>query len=176
LRSPGQGNQLFDFEQRRGGAAGCFIRIILNEAADVSAHDQRFQGEHRYGFTADVSGGSDNRGLVHHDILSLRRNFRLRFSEIWTGRSLPGRRRGVLCRHRDRSWLLHGAEAHAARAAETAKSGVQTALADPVLVAAGIQVIRAVGVKRLIPILALGGLALGLLARRNTSSDEAPAE
>jgi hypothetical protein len=51
---------------------------------------------------------------------------------------------------------------------------VQTALADPVLVAAGIQVIRAIGVKRLIPILALGGLALGLLASRNSSSDEAP--
>ena len=65
-------------------------------------------------------------------------------------------------------------EARAARAAETAKSAVQTALADPVLVAAGIQVIRAIGVKKLIPILALGGLALGLLASRNSSSDEAP--
>jgi hypothetical protein len=65
-------------------------------------------------------------------------------------------------------------EARAARAAETAKSAVQTALADPVLVAAGIQVIRAIGVKRLIPILALGGLALGLLASRNSSRDEAP--
>jgi hypothetical protein len=65
-------------------------------------------------------------------------------------------------------------EARAARAAETAKSAVQTALADPVLVAAGIQVIRAIGVKKLIPILALGGLALGLLASRNSSSDEVP--
>jgi hypothetical protein len=66
-----------------------------------------------------------------------------------------------------------------ARAAETAKSAVQTALADPMLVAAGIQVIRAIGVKKLIPILALGGLALGLMASRSTSSDqtdEAPAE
>jgi hypothetical protein len=44
------------------------------------------------------------------------------------------------------------------------------------LVTAGIQVIRAVGVKRLIPILALGGLALGLLASRGASTDEAPAE
>jgi len=65
-------------------------------------------------------------------------------------------------------------EARAARAAETAKSAVQTALADPMLIAAGIQVIRAIGVKKLIPILALGGLALGLLASRNSSSDEAP--
>jgi hypothetical protein len=62
------------------------------------------------------------------------------------------------------------------RAAETAKSAVQTALADPMLVAAGIQLIRAIGVKKLIPILAVGGLALGLLASRNVSRDEAPAE
>jgi hypothetical protein len=63
-----------------------------------------------------------------------------------------------------------------ARAAETPKSAVQTALADPMLVAAGIQVIRAIGVKKLIPILAVGGLALGLLASRNSSPDETPAE
>src|SRR5712671_6391895 len=37
----------------------------------------------------------------------------------------------------------------AAHAAETSKSAVQTALADPILVAAGIQVIRAIGVKKL---------------------------
>jgi hypothetical protein len=63
-----------------------------------------------------------------------------------------------------------------ARAAEAAKSAVHTALADPMLVAAGIQVVRAIGVKRLIPILAVGGLALGLLASRHASADEAPAE
>jgi hypothetical protein len=62
-----------------------------------------------------------------------------------------------------------------ARAAETAKSAVHTALADPMLVAAGIQVIRAIGIKRLIPILAVGGLALGLLASRNTHAGEADA-
>ena len=63
-----------------------------------------------------------------------------------------------------------------AHAAETAKSAVHTALADPMLVAAGIQVIRAIGIKKLIPILAVGGLALGLLASRDTSVDETPAE
>jgi hypothetical protein len=67
-------------------------------------------------------------------------------------------------------------EARAARAAETAKSALQTALADPMLVAAGLQVIRAVGVKKLIPILALGGLALGLLASRARPNDETPTE
>jgi hypothetical protein len=61
-----------------------------------------------------------------------------------------------------------------ARARETAKSTAQTMLADPMLVAAGIQVIRAIGIKRLIPILAVGGLALGFLASRNSSSDETP--
>jgi hypothetical protein len=63
-----------------------------------------------------------------------------------------------------------------ARAAETAKSAMHTALADPVLIATGIQVIRAIGIKKLIPILAVGGLALGLMAGRNSASHEAPAE
>jgi hypothetical protein len=71
-------------------------------------------------------------------------------------------------------------EARAARAAEhakeNAKSAMQTALADPMLVAAGLQVIRAIGIKKLIPILAVGGLALGLLASRNTQADQTPAE
>jgi len=67
-------------------------------------------------------------------------------------------------------------EARAAHAAETAKSAVQSALSDPMLVAAGLQIIRAIGVKKLIPILALGGLALGFLASRNSSADQAPAE
>ncbi|MCK1638678.1 hypothetical protein IVA95_13970 [Bradyrhizobium sp. 157] len=67
-------------------------------------------------------------------------------------------------------------EARAKQAAK-AKSTAQTVLSDPMLVATGIQVIRAVGVKRLIPILAIGGLALGFLASRaNASSGEAPAE
>jgi hypothetical protein len=63
-----------------------------------------------------------------------------------------------------------------ARAAEAAKSAVHSVLADPMLVAAGLQVIRAIGIKKLIPILAVGGLALGFLASRNAASDEAPAE
>jgi len=62
------------------------------------------------------------------------------------------------------------------RVEESAKSAAQTALADPMLVAAGIQVIRAFGIKKLIPILAVGGLALGLMASRNAAAEEAPAE
>jgi uncharacterized membrane protein (DUF441 family) len=61
-----------------------------------------------------------------------------------------------------------------ARAAESRKSSVQSALADPMVVAAGLQMVRAIGVKKLIPILAVGGLALGLLMSRNYSNDEAP--
>jgi hypothetical protein len=61
-----------------------------------------------------------------------------------------------------------------ARAAETSKSALQTALADPMLVATGIQLIRAIGIKKLIPILAVGGLALGFLASRNASRDQSP--
>src|SRR5712664_3639337 len=53
-----------------------------------------------------------------------------------------------------------------ARAEQAAKSAAQTVLADPMLVAAGIQVVRAIGIKKLIPILAVGGLALGLMASR----------
>ena len=70
-------------------------------------------------------------------------------------------------------------EARAEQAAKAAKSTAQTVLSDPMLVAAGIQVIRAIGVKKLIPILAVGGLALGFLASRanaSGSASEAPAE
>jgi len=64
------------------------------------------------------------------------------------------------------------------RVKETAKSAAQTMLADPMLVAAALQVVRAIGVKKLIPILAIGGIALGFLASRGQSQagTEAPAE
>jgi hypothetical protein len=63
------------------------------------------------------------------------------------------------------------------RAAETAKSAVHSALADPMLVAAGIQIIRAIGIKKLIPILAIGGVALGVFAAsRRDAADQTPAE
>ena len=55
-------------------------------------------------------------------------------------------------------------------AASSAKSAAQTMLADPMLLAAGLQVVRAIGVKKLIPILAVGGLALGFLVSRAASA------
>ena len=63
-----------------------------------------------------------------------------------------------------------------ARAAERAKAATHSLLADPALLATGIQIVRLVGVKRLVPILAIGGLALGLMASRGQAPDQAPAE
>ena len=65
--------------------------------------------------------------------------------------------------------------------AHSAKSAAQSVLADPMLLAAGLQVGRAIGIKRLIPILAVGGLALGFVVARNAAeasedTEEAPAE
>jgi hypothetical protein len=64
-----------------------------------------------------------------------------------------------------------------ARARETERAALHATLADPMMIAAGLQVVRAIGVKRLIPLLAVGGLALGFFASRHSSSEaEAPAE
>jgi hypothetical protein len=73
-------------------------------------------------------------------------------------------------------YMVHKREAKA-KAARAAKTAVHTALADPMLLTAGLQLVRAVGVKRLVPILALGGVALGLVAAtRRSAADQAPAE
>lgn len=58
-------------------------------------------------------------------------------------------------------------------AAKEAKSALQTALSDPMMVAAALQIVRTVGVTRLVPILAIGGIALGFMASRRASHDEA---
>lgn len=63
-----------------------------------------------------------------------------------------------------------------AREAARAKAASHSLLADPAMLATGIQIVRLVGVKRLLPILAIGGLALGLMASRTQASDETPAE
>jgi uncharacterized membrane protein YiaA len=65
-----------------------------------------------------------------------------------------------------------------ARVTDKPRSAIHSALADPMLVATGIQLVRAIGIKRLVPILAVGGLALGFLASRGavSASDDAPPE
>ena len=60
-------------------------------------------------------------------------------------------------------------------AAKEAKSTLQSALSDPMMVAAALQVVRTIGVSRLVPILAVGGIALGLMANRRSHQEE-PAE
>ncbi|EAQ36757.1 hypothetical protein NB311A_15857 [Nitrobacter sp. Nb-311A] len=67
--------------------------------------------------------------------------------------------------------LLIRRKAAKKRAAQHAKAASQSFLADPMVVAAGLQLVRAVGIKKLIPILAVGGLALGLLAGRRNPDD-----
>lgn len=62
------------------------------------------------------------------------------------------------------------------RAARAAKAAAPSTLADPMLIATGLQIVRAIGVKRLVPILAIGGVALGILASRAGAADEAAAE
>ncbi|MGY4305819.1 heme/copper-type cytochrome/quinol oxidase subunit 2 [Bradyrhizobium sp. USDA 4369] len=66
--------------------------------------------------------------------------------------------------------------ANAARPAEAARSAAQSTLADPILLASGLQLMQMIGVKRLIPILAIGGIALGLLARGQMADNPDPAE
>ena len=66
-------------------------------------------------------------------------------------------------------------EAHIA-AERAAKSAAHSMLADPMLLATGLQIVRAIGVKRLLPILAIGGVALGIMASRAGASEEASAE
>jgi hypothetical protein len=62
------------------------------------------------------------------------------------------------------------------KAEQEAKSAAHSLLADPAMMAIGLQVVRAVGIKRLVPILAIGGVALGLLAARGHAQAEEPAE
>ncbi|PDT90129.1 hypothetical protein CO669_11745 [Bradyrhizobium sp. Y36] len=61
-------------------------------------------------------------------------------------------------------------------AERAAKSAAPSMLADPMLLATGLQIVRAIGVKRLLPILAIGGVALGIMASRAGVPEDASAE
>ncbi len=61
-------------------------------------------------------------------------------------------------------------------AERAAKAGASSMLADPMLLATGLQIVRAIGIKRLLPILAIGGVALGIMASRAGVTDEASVE
>jgi hypothetical protein len=45
-------------------------------------------------------------------------------------------------------------------------SGLAVAMSDPTVAAASIQIIRTLGLKRLLPLLAIGGIALGLMMQQ----------
>ncbi len=62
------------------------------------------------------------------------------------------------------------------RPVEAAKSTMQAALSDPMVLAAGLQIVRTIGLKRIIPIVAIGGVALGLMASRRQPADDEPEE
>jgi hypothetical protein len=62
------------------------------------------------------------------------------------------------------------------KAEQEAKSAAHSLLADPAMVAIGFQIVRAIGIKRLVPLLAVAGVAVGLLAARGYAQAEEPAE
>jgi uncharacterized membrane protein YqjE len=71
------------------------------------------------------------------------------------------------------AWYLLYQRAVRRHAMEAEKSAITAALTDPAVLAIGLQVVRAIGVRRLLPLLAVGGIALGLSSvRRSDASDE----
>jgi hypothetical protein len=63
-------------------------------------------------------------------------------------------------------------ERAAAAARAAARAAANAPLIDPMMVATGIQIARTLGLKKVIPLLALAGVALGYLANRNSAADE----
>lgn len=63
-----------------------------------------------------------------------------------------------------------------ARIAAERAAKAPSMLADPMLIATGLQLARAIGVKRLLPILAIGGVALGIMASRAGAEHETSVE
>lgn len=62
-------------------------------------------------------------------------------------------------------------ELAAKEAAQSAKSAASTIFSDPAVLAIGLQLVRIVGIKRLIPLLAIGGVALGLFVSQRNRAD-----
>jgi predicted RND superfamily exporter protein len=69
------------------------------------------------------------------------------------------------------AWSTALKQQHTLRARQRAKAA-RSPLMDPTLVVTGVQLARAMGVKRLLPLLAIGGLALGLLATRGAARED----
>jgi preprotein translocase subunit SecG len=69
------------------------------------------------------------------------------------------------------------AEARAIAAArEAARAAANAPIIDPMLIAAALPIVRAVGLKKLVPLLAVAGIALGYLASRNSAAADEETE
>lgn len=80
----------------------------------------------------------------------------------------------LLAQKRKHERLLQEAKRRAAKAAAAAPASM---FSDPAMIAIGFQVIRAIGVKRLVPLIAIGGLVAGFLAsQRGGVQTKPPAE
>jgi len=55
---------------------------------------------------------------------------------------------------------------------QATKSAFATAMGDPMVLAAGLQILRTIGIKRLLPLLVIGGVAFGLMAQRKSSPED----
>jgi hypothetical protein len=67
-------------------------------------------------------------------------------------------------------------EQAAKEAAQAAKSTASTLLSDPAVLAIGLQLVRVIGLRRIIPLLAIGGVALGLLASQRNRGESDPTD
>jgi hypothetical protein len=63
-------------------------------------------------------------------------------------------------------------ERAAAAARAAAKAAANAPLIDPMMMATGIQIARTLGLKKLAPLLALAGVAIGYMANRHSGDDE----
>ena len=67
-------------------------------------------------------------------------------------------------------------ERAAREAAQAAKFSASALLSDPAVMAIGLQLVRIVGVRRLVPLLAIGGIALGFFVSQRERRDTPPAD
>jgi predicted histidine transporter YuiF (NhaC family) len=77
--------------------------------------------------------------------------------------------------HQNRKRLEQAAReaAEAAKQAkEQAKASASSFFSDPATLAIGLQLVRTIGVRKLVPLLVVGGVVLGLLAARKTQATE----
>lgn len=63
-----------------------------------------------------------------------------------------------------------------AAARQAARAAASAPMIDPMLLATALPIIRAIGLKKLVPLLAIAGVALGYFANRNAASDDSAAE